>query len=59
MLHDKALLPADAVDDVTGYGDAVPVAEGFDSPAPVRRLRVAQPAQAFLVVTERCRVLHT
>ena len=58
VLHDEALLPGDPADDVAGNRDAVGGAEDLDAAAPVRRLRVAQPAQAFGVVTERRRVLE-
>ena len=57
-LQHEALLPGHQGGDVLGDGDAVGVAEDLDPPAPVGRLRVAQPAQAFGVVTERRRVLQ-
>jgi hypothetical protein len=58
VLQDEALLPGDASGDVGGHGGAVGVAEGLDPAAPVGRLGVAQPAQAFVVVAERRRVFQ-
>jgi hypothetical protein len=55
---DGALLLDDARDDIVRNGDPVGVAEDIDTPSTIRAARIAQPADALLVVAKRRYVLQ-